>query len=88
MSYLKRLPVSNLKIDKSFLDTVMEDVCDQKIIQAIISLARNLILILLQKVLNGLNRSNFCRNPTAIWHRDSYTVNRFLRRWQKSLLRV
>lgn len=44
MNYLKRLPVTNLKIDKSFLDTVMEDTCDQKIIQTIINLARILDL--------------------------------------------
>ncbi len=44
MSYLKRLPISNVKIDKSFLDTVLEDTTDQKIIQAIINLAYNLDL--------------------------------------------
>ena len=54
MSALKLLPVSNLKIDKSFLDTVMEDVCDQKIIQAIISLARNLDLNIIAE---GVERS-------------------------------
>lgn len=44
MNYLKRLPISNVKIDKSFLDTVLEDTADQKIIQAIINLANNLDL--------------------------------------------
>ena len=44
MSYLKRLPISNVKIDKSFLDTVLEDTTHQKIIQAIINLAYNLDL--------------------------------------------
>lgn len=42
LNYLKRLPVSNLKIDKSFLDTILENVSDQKIVQTMISLARNL----------------------------------------------
>jgi polar amino acid transport system substrate-binding protein len=42
LSYLKRLPVNNLKIDKSFLDTVLEDNSDQKIIHTMINLARNL----------------------------------------------
>lgn len=54
MSYLKRLPVSNLKIDKSFLDTVMEDTSDQKIVQAIISLAKNLDL---NVIAEGVERS-------------------------------
>ncbi|NLO10259.1 MAG: EAL domain-containing protein [Clostridiales bacterium] len=55
MSYLKRLPVSNLKIDKSFLDTVMDDISDQKIIQAIISLARNLDINIIAE---GVERSD------------------------------
>lgn len=42
LNYLKKLPVNNLKIDKSFLDTVLEDNSDQKIIQTMINLARNL----------------------------------------------
>jgi len=54
MNYLKRLPVSNLKIDKSFLDTVMENQCDQKIIQTIITLARNLDL---HVIAEGVERS-------------------------------
>lgn len=55
MNYLKRLPVSNLKIDKSFLDTVMEDQSDQKIIQTIITLARNLDL---NVIAEGVERSD------------------------------
>jgi diguanylate cyclase (GGDEF)-like protein len=55
MNYLKRLPVSNLKIDKSFLDTVMEDQCDQRIIQTIITLARNLDLFVIAE---GVERSD------------------------------
>ncbi len=55
MNYLKRLPVSNLKIDKSFLDTVMEDQSDQKIIQTIITLARNLNLYVIAE---GVERSD------------------------------
>lgn len=42
LSYLKRLPVNNLKIDKSFLDTILENISDQQIVSTVISLARNL----------------------------------------------
>lgn len=42
LSYLKRLPVNNLKIDKSFLDAVLESSSDQKIVHTMINLARNL----------------------------------------------
>lgn len=55
MSYLKKLPVSNIKIDKSFLDSVMDDQSDQKIIQAIITLARNLDLYVIAE---GVERSD------------------------------
>lgn len=40
MSYLKKLPVKNLKIDKSFLDTIMKDTNDQKIVSTIVNLAQ------------------------------------------------
>lgn len=55
MSYLKRLPITNLKIDKSFLDSVMEDNRDQKIIQAIITLAKSLNLYVIAE---GVERSD------------------------------
>ncbi len=42
MNYLRMLPVSNLKIDKSFLDRLIENQCDQKIVSSIINLAKNL----------------------------------------------
>jgi EAL domain-containing protein (putative c-di-GMP-specific phosphodiesterase class I) len=41
LSYLKRLPISNLKIDKSILDSAMEDQQDEKIVETIISIAKN-----------------------------------------------
>lgn len=59
MNYLKRLPVSNLKIDKSFLDTVMEDPCDQKIILSIINLARNLNLNVIAEGVEKNEQENF-----------------------------
>lgn len=42
LNYLKQLPVNNLKIDKSFLDTILDSVSDQKIVYTMINLARNL----------------------------------------------
>jgi polar amino acid transport system substrate-binding protein len=59
MSYLKRLPVSNLKIDKSFLDSVMEDTSDQKIIQAIICLAMNLNLHVIAEGVESPDQEQF-----------------------------
>lgn len=40
LNYLKRLPVNNLKIDKSFLDTILENKSDQKIVSTMIDLAK------------------------------------------------
>lgn len=40
LNYLKRLPVNSLKIDKSFLDTILESKCDQKIVSTMIDLAK------------------------------------------------
>lgn len=61
MNYLKRLPVSNLKIDKSFLNTVMEDKCDQKIIQTIITLARNLDLFVIAEGVENSDQEVFLK---------------------------
>lgn len=61
MSYLKKLPISNLKIDKSFLDAGMVDVSDQKIIQAIISLARNLNLNVIAEGVETVDQEAFLK---------------------------
>lgn len=65
MSYLKRLPFSNLKIDKSFLDTVMDDISDQKIIQAIISLARNLDLNIIAEGVERTDQERFLQDSNC-----------------------
>jgi diguanylate cyclase len=65
MNYLKRLPVSNLKIDKSFLDTVMEDTSDQKIIQTIIALARNLDLYVIAEGVESFDQEEFLKEANC-----------------------
>jgi diguanylate cyclase (GGDEF)-like protein/PAS domain S-box-containing protein len=42
--YLKSLPISTLKIDKSFIDDIPQDENDSKIVKAIILMAKNLDL--------------------------------------------
>lgn len=44
LSYLKRLPVDKLKIDKSFVDDLVKDTGDAAIVTAIITLSHNLNL--------------------------------------------
>ncbi len=65
MNYLKKLPVSNLKIDRSFLNTVMEDKSDQKIIQAIITLARNLDLFVVAEGVESFEQEIFLREANC-----------------------
>ncbi len=65
MNYLKRLPVNNLKIDKSFLNTVMEDQCDQKIIQTIINLARNLNLFVIAEGVETGEQESFLKEANC-----------------------
>jgi EAL domain-containing protein (putative c-di-GMP-specific phosphodiesterase class I) len=65
INYLKRLPVSNLKIDKSFLNTVMEDRSDQKIIQTIITLARNLNLDVIAEGVENFDQEVFLKESNC-----------------------
>lgn len=47
LSILRKLPVDELKIDKSFVDTILNDVTAKKMIQNIISIGKNLELFIL-----------------------------------------
>jgi len=45
MSYLKRLPVSELKVDRSFVAEMVSDVDDEMLVRSVIDLGHNLGLI-------------------------------------------
>ena len=61
MNYLKRLPINNLKIDKSFLESVTDNHSEQSIVQTIISLAQNLDISVIAEGVEKTNRHNFLR---------------------------
>ncbi len=42
MSYLKKLPLNRVKIDQSFIEDILENTSDQKVIKAIIALSHSL----------------------------------------------
>ncbi len=62
MNYLKILPVNNLKIDKSFLDTVMDSYSDQSIVKTIIKLAQTLELIVIAEGVERNDQASFLKN--------------------------
>ncbi len=62
LNYLKQLPVSNLKIDKSFLDTILENVSDQKIVHTMINLARNLDIDVIAEGVELCEQEIFLKN--------------------------
>lgn len=62
MNYLKKLPVKNLKIDKSFLDTIMDDTSDQKIVSTIIKLAQILNLEVIAEGVEYDDQASFLKD--------------------------
>ena len=62
MNYLRMLPVSNLKIDKSFLDRLIENQCDQKIVSSIINLAKNLDMEVIAEGVECIEQADFLRS--------------------------
>lgn len=62
MNYLKLLPVNNLKIDKSFLDTVLDSYSDQSIVKTIITLAQTLELIVIAEGVEKSEQERFLKD--------------------------
>lgn len=62
LNYLKKLPVNNLKIDKSFLDTVLENKSDQKIISTMIELAKVLNIEVIAEGVEYSEQEQFLKN--------------------------
>lgn len=67
LSYLKKIPISTLKIDKSFVDGVPTSEKDSSIIQAIIAIASSLNLDIVFEGVETIEQANFlattCQHP-------------------------
>ena len=62
LTYLKRLPVSEIKVDKSFVANMLKSREDAVIVRSTIELARNLGL---ETTAEGVEDENVCRQLTA-----------------------
>ena len=89
LSYLKRLPLDQLKIDRSFIDDLMQDLSSGAIAQAVISLSRAMGLSVIAEgvetheqrdLLEGLG----CHAFQGYLFGRPVTVTEFERRWLDS----
>lgn len=62
LNYLKSLPVDQLKIDKSFMDKVLENNCDKKIVETIITLAQALNLVVIAEGVENTEQAEFLKS--------------------------
>lgn len=65
LNYLKRLPVNQLKIDKSFMDKVLENHSDQKIVETIIALAQALNLVVIAEGVENAAQADFLKSVSC-----------------------
>ena len=65
LNYLKRLPVNQLKIDKSFMDRVLENSSDRKIVETIITLAQALNLVVVAEGVESPEQAEFLKSVSC-----------------------
>jgi diguanylate cyclase len=65
MSYLKRLPASVLKVDRSFVQNVPESEADSRILKALIVMAKSLDLDVIVEGIETIEQASLCRELGA-----------------------
>lgn len=62
LEYLKRLPIDKLKIDKSFINSVLHDPDDASIVQAVIALGHNMNMQIIAEGVENELQANFLQD--------------------------
>ncbi|MFK7855678.1 MAG: EAL domain-containing protein [Granulosicoccus sp.] len=75
LSYLHRFPLDTLKIDRSFISRIVEDKNRQRIVAAIISLARELDLDVVAEGVEELDEANWLRSQ-ACSYAQGYLISK------------
>lgn len=72
LSYLKNLDIDKVKIDKSFIDSIAKERQDQKLVDSIISIARNFELRVVVEGVETEQQLEWLNQYTDIWYQGYY----------------
>ncbi|MDE1464892.1 bifunctional diguanylate cyclase/phosphodiesterase [Spartinivicinus poritis] len=72
LSYLRKLPLDELKVDKSFIDQVLHDSSNQVIVETIISMARHLQLKIVAEGVETSGQLDFLREHQCDLYQGYY----------------
>ncbi|ABK44303.1 diguanylate cyclase/phosphodiesterase with PAS/PAC sensor(s) [Magnetococcus marinus MC-1] len=86
LAYLKRFPFHTLKVDRAFVQTVEKDRADQAILQAIVSLARNLELQVVAEGVENEGQRDFitqagCHSIQGFYYSKPLPLSEVMEKW-------
>ena len=82
LSYLKRLPIDELKIDKSFIQEVTTDANDAALVESILAVTRHLKLRVVAEGVETLEQAGFLNQRAEILHQGYlYSVPEPIESW-------
>ncbi|WP_235714646.1 EAL domain-containing protein [Neobacillus dielmonensis] len=81
LHYLRNLPISTLKIDKSFIQDIQEDLTNSEIVEAIINLAKSLHLNVIAEGVEKEYQKKFLLSKKC-WQMQGYLFSEPLNKYQ------